>query len=115
MADRYTVDGVAFDARGGLVDLMDTAEREHDVTLNPLKYADYPAACAHLAQRVADGTVYFGRAPLLIGDAVNASAAPIGNGWVWNRKVATPPTHLIAATAALWALDHNESGGVAVY
>jgi len=113
---RYGLGGVAYDARGGLVDLMDRAERDHDVRGAPMRYADYPSACANLAQRVTDRTVAFGRSPGLVGDAVNATAAPVGNAWVWSRKVATPPTHLIAATAALWAHEHEQGGSaVAVY
>lgn len=115
LAARYTVDGVAFDARGGLVDLMDQAERLHDVAQLPLKFGAYPSACAALAQRVTDGGIHFGRSPLLLADAIHATAAALPAGWVWDRKVATPPTHLIAATAALWALEHNDGGGVAVY
>jgi hypothetical protein len=115
LSERYEVGGWAFDARGGLVDLMDRAARDHDVALRPMKYSDYPSACAGLVQRVTDGSVRFGRAPALISDAVNATATPLPTGWVWSRKVATPPTHLIAATAALWELEHNDTSGVAVY
>ena len=113
---RYGLGAVAFDARGGLADLMDRASRDHDIRLAPMRHADYPSACAGLAQRVTDRSVHFGRAPMLISDAVNATAQPVGNGWVWSRKVATPPTHLVAATAALWAHDHDTGGSaVAVY
>lgn len=113
---RYHMDGVAFDARGGITDLMDRAARDHDVTVQPMKYGDYPTACAGLAQRVSDRSVYFGRAPMLISDLINASAQPLPSGWVWSRKTATPPTQLIAATAALWSLEHNDGGSsVAVY
>ena len=116
LADRYRVDGVAFDARGNITDLMARAERDHDVPLSPMRYADYPAACADVAQRVIDGSVRFGRAPLLLGDAISAVAQTLPTGWVWSRKVATPPTHLIAATAALWALDRADGGSaVMVY
>jgi len=90
-------------------------ERLHDVAQLPLKFGAYPSACAALAQRVTDGGIHFGRSPLLLADAIHATAAALPAGWVWDRKVATPPTHLIAATAALWALEHNDGGGVAVY
>ena len=111
----YIVDGVGFDARGGMTDLMDRAEREYEVVPSPMRWSDYPTACAALAQRVTDGTVHFGRSPQLVGDLIHGTAAPVGNGWVWDRKVATPPTALVAGTAALWALDHNNGPGVAVY
>ena len=113
---RYQLEGVAYDARGGLADLMDRAERDHDIRLSPMRYADYPSACAALVQRVTDGTLRFARAPMLISDAVNATAHTLPSGWVWSRKVVTPPTQLIAATAALWAYEHNTGGSaVAVY
>src|SRR4029078_754953 len=72
---------------------------------------DPPPACAALRQRVTDGGIRSGRPPLLLADAIHATAAALPAGWVWDRKVATPPTHLIAAAAALWALGHNDRGG----
>ena len=116
LGDRYELDAVAYDHRGGLVDLMDHAERDHGIRPAPMRYADYPAACADLAQRVTDGSVRFARAPMLVSDATHASALSLPSGWVWSRKVTTPPTHLIAATAALWALERvNGGSAVAVY
>jgi hypothetical protein len=113
---RYGIEGMAYDHRGGITDLMDRAAREHDLTLLPMRYGDYPSACADLAQRVTDGSVRFGRAPALVGDAVHATAKPLPNGWVWDRKVTSPPTNLVAATAALWSLERADGGSaVAVY
>jgi hypothetical protein len=113
---RYDIDQLTFDARGGVTDLAERCEREHDTRLRPLRYSDYPAACANLAQRVADGSVRIGRAPMLISDFTGATAVTTSNGWVFSRKSTTPPTALIAATCALDALEHNDSGsGVAVY
>jgi hypothetical protein len=111
----YGPSGFAYDARGGITDLMQRAERDYDVPSMPLKHADYPAACANLAQRLADGSLRFAAAPALLSDATGAIANRITGGWVWERKVVTPPTHLIAATCALWALEHDEGGTVAVY
>jgi len=116
LAGRYELGEVGFDARGGITDLMDRASRDHEVELAPMRHGDYPAACANLAQRVADGTVRFARSPLLISDAVNGIAAQVSNGWVWSRKTATPPTNLVAVTAALWQWEHHNGGAaVAVY
>jgi phage terminase large subunit-like protein len=112
----YGPDGWAYDHRGGIVDIVDRAEREHVIRPIPLKHSEYPAACAGLAQRVSERSVRFGDAPMLIADANAASSARMTSGWVWDRKVTTPPTHLIAATCALYALDHNDGGSsVAVY
>lgn len=112
----YRMDAVAYDARGGITDLMDRAARDHSIALAPMKFGDYPAACAALAQRVADRRIHFGRAAPLISDAINASALTTPTGWIWCRKTITPPTHLIAATAALWSLEHNTGGdAVAVF
>jgi len=116
LSERYEIESVAFDARGGITDLMDRANRDHAIELAPMRHQDYPAACANLAQRVTDRSMHFGNAPMLISDAINATAQTTSNGWIWNRKVTTPPTHLIASTAALWALEHSDGGaGVAVY
>jgi len=112
----YDPRGVAFDARGNILDLMERAERDHDVGLLPMRYGDYPSACANLAQRVAEGTVAFARVPALVTDATSATSASTPTGWVWSRKTTTPPTLLIAATAALWSLEHDDGmAGVAVY
>jgi hypothetical protein len=115
ISSAYEPRGVAYDARGNILDLMERAARDHDVELLPMKYGDYPSACANLAQRVAEGTVTFAAVPALVADAVAATSAPTGSGWVWSRKTATPPTQLIAATAALWSLEHDDGAGVAVY
>lgn len=114
LVDTYEAE-FAYDARGGILDLMERAERDYDVPVIPLKYKDYPAACANLAQRVAEGTVLFGAAPALLADAHSASARHTISGWVWDRHVVTPPTHIIAATCALSALERNDGGMVAVY
>jgi hypothetical protein len=115
LAEGYGAPSFAYDARGGIEDLMERANRDHGVERMPLRHSDYPAACANLAQRLAEGTLRFGQAPPLLTDAASASARSTSNGWVWDRKVTTPPTHLIAATCALWALDHDPGGGVAIY
>lgn len=114
--ERHAIANVAYDARGNITDLMDRAERDHGLTLAPMRFSDYPAACANLAQRVTDATIRFGNAPMLVSDLLGASAQNTGSGWIWSRKSLTPPTHLIAATAALWSLDHhNGAAGVAVF
>jgi len=116
LADRYGIDPIAFDARGGITDLMERCERDYNIRPAPMRHADYPAACANFAQRIADRTIRIQRAPMLISDAIGATAQTTSNGWIWSRKGTTPPTALIAATAALWALEHNDSGsGIAVY
>jgi hypothetical protein len=115
LAATYANDGFAFDAKGGLVDLMDRAARDFDVPTVPLKYNDYPAACAGFTQAVADRSVHIARMPELIADASKATARMLPNGWIWDRKVSTPPVRLIAATCALYALDHGTgSSGVGV-
>ena len=114
--DRYGIDPLCFDARGGITDLAERCERDHLIRLRPLRHSDYPAACANLAQRIADRSLRIGRAPMLISDFIGATAISTTNGWIFSRKTVTPPTALIAATAALDALEHNDSGsGVAVY
>lgn len=109
----YGIDGLAFDTRGGLADLMDRAERDYEIALQPLRANEYPAACAALVQRVTERSVHFGRAPALLADAGSAVSKSLTGGWVWDRKTASPPTALIAATCALYALEHGE-GGAAV-
>jgi phage terminase large subunit-like protein len=112
----FALSAVAYDARGNITDLMDRAERDHMLTLAPMRFSDYPAACANVSQRVADGSIRFGNAPMLISDLLGATAQPTTNGWIFSRKSLTPPTHLIAATAALWSLEHNDDGaGVGVF
>lgn len=114
--ERYGIAAVAYDARGNITDLMDRVEREHAITLEPLRFTEYPAACANLAQRVTDGSIRFGNAPMLISDLLGASAQTTGSGWVFSRKSATPPTQLIAATAALASLERtNDAASVAVF
>lgn len=116
MSAQYGYEPYAFDARGGITDLMERANRDHDVQLMPLKFSEYPAACADVAQRVADGSVRFGRSAALLSDLAGATARSLPTGWVWDRKGATPPTNLIAATCALHALEHAEGGSsVAIY
>jgi phage terminase large subunit-like protein len=116
LSEAYRVDTIAYDSRGGVTDLVDRAHREHDVPVTPMRYEQYPTACANLAQRMAERTVRIGDAPALVSDAVNATAQTTGNGWVWSRRTATVPTHLIAATGALWALERNDGGSsVGVY
>jgi len=114
LTSSYGADPVAYDARGGITDLMERADREHDVAGMPLKYGQYPAACAAFVQRVTEGAIHIGRSPALIGDCVSAIARQLTGGWVWDRRTATPPTALIAASCALYALEHNE-GSVAIY
>ena len=115
LAARTNVEAVAYDARGGITDLMERAERDYSVPLMPLRHAEYPAACADLAQRVADHSIRFGRAPLLVSDLTGATAKTVAGGWVWSRQSATPPTHLIAVTAAVAALERSAGSRVAIY
>lgn len=116
LAMTYGGEGFAFDSKGGIVDLMDRAARDYDVVPLPLKYQQYPAACAGFTQAVADHSLRIGRVPELMTDAVNATARMLPNGWVWDRRVTTPPARLIAATCALYALDHGSgAASVAVY
>jgi hypothetical protein len=105
---------IAYDGGGGLADIAEWAEREYQVSPAPLRHVDYPVACAAMVQRVSDRTMRFGKAPALIGDAISAIARTTRTGWMWDRKTATPPTHLIAATCALYALE-NAGGGIGVY
>lgn len=112
--DDHDVDGFAYDHHGGITDLMERAEREWSVPVLALKHAQYPTACANIAQRVSEGVVRWANAPALITDAVSGTARHTATGWVWDRKVVTPPTHLIAATCALYALEANDGGAVAV-
>lgn len=115
LSEAYRMDGVAFDARGGITDLADRANREHIVPIQPMRYEQYPTACANFAQRVTDGQLRIGQMPALINECINATAQTLGNGWVWNRKGSAPPTHLVAATAALWSLEKQDAGtGIAV-
>jgi hypothetical protein len=116
LAASYANEGFAYDHRGGIIDLMDRARREFDVETLPLKFSEYPAACAGFTQSVADRSVRIGRAPELVADAVNATARMVSTGWVFDRKVTTSPIRLISATCALYALDHgNGAQSVAVY
>lgn len=112
----YGIDAVAFDAKGNIVDLMERLDRDYSVGIQPLRQVDYTAACAAFAQHVTEGTVRIGRAPALISDCCAASSRVFTGGWVWNRNAPTPPTALIAATDALYALEHSEGGqNVSVY
>jgi hypothetical protein len=112
---RYGVNSWTYDAKGGITDLMERAERDHGVILDPLKANDYPAACASMVQRVADASLHFGRSPSLISDAVVGAAQVLSNGWVWSRKTSAPPTSLIAATCALRAWEVGQARQVAVF
>jgi phage terminase large subunit-like protein len=112
----YSIDTVAFDAKGNIVDLMERLDRDYSIGIQPLRQVDYTAACAAFAQHVTEGTVRIGRAPALISDCGAASARTFTGGWVWDRKTPTPPTALIAATDALYSLEHGEGGrNVSVY
>ena len=116
LTQSYGNDCVAYDARGGLIDLMDRAARDYDTVNMPLKHGEYPAACAAFAQRVVERTIHIGRAPGLVSDATGATARSVTSGWVWDRKGPTAPTSLIAATCALRALEYGDDGSsVAIY
>jgi hypothetical protein len=116
LQERYGADGFAYDAKGGINDLMDRADRDFGVYLQPLKHNDYPSACAGLVQDVSDKRVRFGRAPLLTGDLVTATSKAVSNGWVWQRAATTEPIRLIAATCARFALDHGSgASGVGIF
>jgi len=113
---RYDANHVAYDARGGITDVMERAERDYQVIGAGLRHSDYPAACAAFAQRVAEGSVHIAQVPDLVADAAKASARYLTGGWVWDRKTTTPPTALIAATCALRALDAGDDGSaIAIY
>jgi hypothetical protein len=112
----YGIDGIAYDQHGGIRDLMERVERDRDIASTPLRHAEYPSACAALVQRINDGTVHLANAPALITDATGAVARSLTGGWVWDRRTVTPPTNLIAATCALYALEHGDgSDAVAIY
>lgn len=116
LANTYPCEGFAYDHKGGIVDLMDRAARDYDVPALPLRYSEYPVACAAITQAVADAKLHIARAPELISDAVNGTARMLPNGWVWDTRVTTPPVRLIAATCAYYGLDHGTGAtGVAVY
>lgn len=115
LSETYNSECFAFDARGGLMDLMERAGREHNIVTMPLKYGEYPAACAGFTQAVADRRIHIGRAPDLVRDAVNGTARMMPTGWVWDRRVTTPPLRLIAATCAYYALDRSGGAQVGVF
>lgn len=112
----YGIDGVAFDAKGNIVDLAERLDRDFDVRVTPLRQNEYVTACASFVQRFNEGQLRIARAPALIADACAASARRFVGGWVWERRAPSSPTSLIAATCALHALEHGEGGNsVAVY
>lgn len=112
----YGLADVAYDAHGGILDVMDRVEREFEIPTSPLKFTQYPAACAALTQSVFDGTVRFGHAPPLLADCTGATARQMTSGWIWDRRGLTPPTHLIAATCALWSFNHGaDASGIAIF
>lgn len=112
----YGLSDVCYDSHGGILDVMDRVEREYEIPTSPLKFTQYPAACAALTQAVFDGTVRFGHAPPLLSDCTGATSRPMTNGWVWDRRGLTPPTHLIAGTCALWSYSHGADGsGIAIF
>lgn len=114
LRDTRYLSAIAYDGYGGLGDIAEWVERDYQIIPEPLRHADYPVACAALAQRVTDGTIRFAAAPGLISDLTGAVARVTRTGWMWERKTTTPPTNLIAATCALHALEHG-AAGVGIY
>ncbi len=113
--EKFLPSAVAYDGRGGLDDVMDRASRVNGMTPMPLTTKDYLAACAALEAAIREKRVRFERNPDLIRHIQTGTSREFPSGWAWDRKSAEPPTTLVAATVALWALEHAEPAAAVYY
>jgi hypothetical protein len=68
--------------------------------------ADLPAGCARFYDMVVNNELAHLEQPLLDVAAATAVTKPLGDAWAWNRRQSpTDISPLIAATAAVWALN----------
>lgn len=68
---------------------------------------EYVIACASFLAELVAGTLAYTPHPALDAAAEAAAKRPIGDRWVWGRRASTSTiAPIVAATVALWALDH---------
>ena len=98
--------GVAFDRYGPAVAAGDAAARA-GVDLTSTTTDEYVIACANFLAELVAGTLAYTPHPALDAAAEAAAKRPIGDRWAWGRRTSTSTiAPLVAATLALWALDH---------
>ena len=106
LVDRWGPVAVGYDQAGPAVDIADSLER-HGMVLQPLKAADYAAACAGLLDAIVAGAVHVRPHRDLDAAASAAARRTLGDRWCWGRRAsAAPIAPLTSATCALWAYDH---------
>jgi hypothetical protein len=111
LALKYPGSPFAYDAKSPGRDLYERAEAMGDMTTKMINFGEWTKACASFAQQAKEKLIMVCTPPTsLTLDMTNAQQRTVGASWVWDRAVRFPPSSLIAATAALWAHDHEEIG-----
>lgn len=99
--------GTGHDRGGPAQDIADQAKRE-GLALVPTTAREYAAACAAFLAAVLDGRLLHPGAPSLDRAVAVAATRPLGDAWAWSRRGSSASiSPLVAATVALWALDHS--------
>jgi len=111
LALKYPGAPIAYDAKSPGRDLYDRATAQGDVITKMIAFGEWTKACASFTQQTKEKLIMICTPPSsLTQDMINATQRAVGASWVWDRAVRFPPSSLIAATAALWAHDHEEIG-----
>ncbi len=97
---------VAFDRYGPAVAAGDAATRA-GLELASTSTDDFVIACASFLAQLVAGTLKYTPHPALDAAVEAAAKRAIGDRWAWGRRSSTSTiAPLVAATLALWALDH---------
>jgi len=77
------------------------------VAVGALGARDYATACAQLLDGLAAGRILHRRHAALDTAAAGAASRSLGDAWAWGRRASAGSiATLVAATLALWALEH---------
>jgi len=99
--------GIFCDAKGA------GASFAEDVDATTTNTAEYVAACGRLFDLINEGGMVHTAAPSLDSAAHGATQRQVGDAWAWHRRASNVDiTPLVAATLAVWGVQHRGVAGV---
>jgi hypothetical protein len=104
---RYRPVGVGYPADSPALDIADGLATA-GAPVGVIRGGDWAAACAGWLAAIVEGQMAVGAHPALAAAAEIAPGRDSGDGgWVWTRRgAAASIAPVVAATAAVWALEH---------
>ena len=114
LAARWSPVGIAYPGDSPALDVADTLATA-GLPAVPVRGRDWPAACAAFLAAITEGRIRVGSHPALAAAAEVAPGRDSGDGgWVWHRRGSTRSiAPILAATAAMWALEHPSAAPAA--